>query len=391
MHRPGQSASRMHTQGHKALLPSSGNPVNSVAALPRTARTTQSNVLLSFNFLRHARTGQKPVLKTLRQGQADNSPNQQMHRSSSKSSASTLLESRWQNPSLLRRGPRQSRRWLILAPSPIPGDDGSGLFSRTWIAGLRLVNPGNHCYANAAVCALLSVFTQYLDIPQGLRALHRVCWHASYRSQALTLKRQFAMRSCVPRWPFNGAQQDAVEFTGQLMEGVGWTSGRWEARSLQDGHIQCFETGYAPITLPVPAHAFALQDAIQAWHVKSHLHALTEASVLIFLQLGRHTGGAKNQTEADFQACVRMPVFLEGLDVQWVPYEVQSAILHYGDTPLSGHYRSQLRLSDSDHWYLTDDNVTAQLQQIQSPHRCNLYAVWIKKAPAQSSPSTAVP
>ena len=252
-----------------------------------------------------------------------------------------------------------------------PGDDGSGLFSRTWIAGLRLVNPGNHCYANAAVCALLSVFTQYLDIPQGLRALHRVCWHASSRSQALTLKRQFAMRSCVPRWPFNGAQQDAVEFTGQLLEGVGWTSGRWEARSLQDGHIQCFETGYAPITLPVPAHAFALQDAIQAWHAKSHLYALTEASVLIFLQLGRHTGGAKNHTEADFQACVRMPVFLEGLDVQWVPYEVQSAILHYGDTPLSGHYRSQLRLSDSDHWYLTDDNVTAQLQQIQSLHRCN--------------------
>ena len=233
----------------------------------------------------------------------------------------------------------------------------------------------------------MSVFELYQAVPPGLRALHRACWHASTGSQALTLKRQFATRCCVPNWPFNDAQQEAVEFTGQLLEGVGWLHGRWEARSFQDGRVQCYESGYAPITLPTPAHAFTLQDAIQALHIKSHLHALIETPEITFLQLDRYNGGAKNMAAADYKDKVMMPGFQRSLDVSWVSYEVQSAILHYGDTPLSGHYRSHLRTPNTDQWYLTDDHVAAQLQPIQHQHRCNLYAVWIKKIPEQLSPS----
>ena len=119
-----------------------------------------------------------------------------------------------------------------------PGHTGPGVIDREWIHNLRLANPGNHCYANAAVCALMSVFELYQAVPPGLRSLHRACWLASAGSQALTLKRQFAMRSCVPNWSFSDAQQDAVEFTGQLLEGIGWLHGRWEARSFQDGRVQ---------------------------------------------------------------------------------------------------------------------------------------------------------
>ena len=268
-----------------------------------------------------------------------------------------------------------------------PGHTGPGVIEREWIHNLRLANPGNHCYANAAVCALMSVFELYQAVPPGLRSLHRACWLASAGSQALTLKRQFAMRSCVPNWSFSDAQQDAVEFTGQLLEGIGWLHGRWEARSFQDGRVQSYESGYAPITLPAPAHAFTLQDAIQAWHTASHLHALVETPEITFLQLGRYNGGAKHMAAAGYEDQVQMPVFQRGLDVSWVSYEVQSAMLHYGDTPLSGHYRSHLRTPSTDQWYLTDDHVTAQLQSIQHQHRCSLYAVWIKKIPGQLSPS----
>ena len=246
-----------------------------------------------------------------------------------------------------------------------------------WILRLRLTNPGNHCYANAAIVAMLSLFSYASDTPAGLRALRRLCQDAARRSQAVILSRQFVVRSCAPRWNFSSDQQDAVEFITSVMDGTRWHHGWWEARSFQEGTLCQHETGRAPLLLPVPEGAFDLQDAIQAWHDRGYVHALTSAPQITLLQLARYVQDHKNIAEAHVQDFIMMPVFKVGLEIKWIRYQVVAAILHYGPTPQSGHYRSHLKLDDQ--WFLTDDGIEAVPQPILQEHRRNVYAVWIKQ------------
>ncbi|OLQ04744.1 hypothetical protein AK812_SmicGene12129 [Symbiodinium microadriaticum] len=231
-----------------------------------------------------------------------------------------------------------------------------------WILRLRLTNPGNHCYANAAIVAMLSLFSYASDTPAGLRALRRLCQDAARRSQAVILSRQFVVRSCAPRWNFSSDQQDAVEFITSVMDGTRWHHGWWEARSFQEGTLCQHETGRAPLLLPVPEGAFDLQDAIQAWHDRGYVHALTSAPQITLLQLARYVQDHKNIAEAHVQDFIMMPVFKVGLEIKWIRYQVVAAILHYGPTPQSGHYRSHLKLDDQ--WFLTDDGIEAVPQPI---------------------------
>ncbi|CAE7620153.1 HCN2, partial [Symbiodinium sp. KB8] len=230
---------------------------------------------------------------------------------------------------------------------------GSGVLPADWPLYLKLDNPGNHCYANASVAAILAQFPEASVAPAGLRPLLRLCGAAALRQQAITLKHQFLMRRCVPRWDFSSTQQDAVEFTAHLLAGAQWRHGWWEARSWQDRQLTKHESGHAPLILPIPYAAFDLQDAVQAWHDRGYVYALLSPPTQTFLQLARYTGGSKNTAEAHIQDFVMMPVFEENLNVTWARYEVTAAILHYGETPHSGHYRSHLKLNDQ--WYITDD------------------------------------
>ena len=263
---------------------------------------------------------------------------------------------------------------------------GSGVLPADWPLYLKLDNPGNHCYANASVAAILAQFPEASVAPAGLRPLLRLCGAAALRQQAITLKHQFLMRRYVPRWDFSSTQQDAVEFTAHLLAGAQWRHGWWEARSWQDRQLTKHESGHAPLILPIPYAAFDLQDAVQAWHDRGYVYALLSPPTQTFLQLARYTGGSKNTAEAHIQDFVMMPVFEENLNVTWARYEVTAAILHYGETPHSGHYRSHLKLNDQ--WYITDDGVCAVLQPILREHRRNVYAVWIKRVEEQlPSPS----
>ena len=257
--------------------------------------------------------------------------------------------------------------------------DASGLSGPPpdWILNLKLDNPGNHCYANASIAAILAQFPDSSMAPAGLRALHRLCVEAAQRQQAIMLKKQFVMRGCVPRWDFSSTQQDAVEFTAHVLLGANWRHGWWEARSFQDAQIIRHESGHAPICLLVSNGAFDLQDAVQAWHDRGYVYALLSAPTHTLLQLARYTGEDKNNAEAHIQDFVMMPVFAEALEVTWVRYEVTAALLHYGRSPHTGHYRSHLKLADE--WYLTDDGVCATRQPILQEHRRNVYAVWVKK------------
>ena len=281
--------------------------------------------------------------------------------------------------STLRCTPSRSVASTGMEANSIDSTASSGNVDMTgdWILRLQLDNPGSHCYANAAITAMLSLFHCASDTPAGLRALRRLCQDAVRRSQAITLSRQFVVRSCVPRWNFSSDQQDAVEFTTSAMDGARWHHGWWEARSFQEGALCRHETGRAPLLLPVPEGAFDLQDAVQAWHDRGYVHALTSAPTITLLQLARYVEGRKNIAEAHMQDFLMMPVFDVGLEIKWIRYQVVAAILHHGPTPHSGHYRSHLKLDEQ--WFLTDDGIVAVPQPILQEHRRNVYAVWIKQ------------
>ncbi|CAE7251103.1 unnamed protein product [Symbiodinium sp. CCMP2456] len=104
-------------------------------------------------------------------------------------------------------------------------------------------------------------------------------------------------------------QQDAVEFTNFLFEGIGRSHGRWAARSFQDHQVQQHASGSAPITLPALDYLGNLQDAVQAWHAQARVPALIEEPELTFLQIDRHNGGIKNVEVVRFQDNIMMPVF----------------------------------------------------------------------------------
>ena len=83
-----------------------------------------------------------------------------------------------------------------------------------------------------------------------------------------------------------------------------------------------------------------------------------------------------------------MPVFDEGLETRRAQFRVVGGVLHIGDTPSSGHYRSFLSLfagaherSALDQAYITDDGQVAHpLNAEERSLICaNAYLIWCAK------------
>ena len=83
--------------------------------------------------------------------------------------------------------------------------------------------------------------------------------------------------------------------------------------------------------------------------------------------------GRKNATMSDFDQTIEVPTFITGLELQQRLYMVQSAIVHQGHSPTSGHYRSLLRVDQE--WGFSDDGVPAQTVRLTEHHQRNVYVL----------------
>ena len=104
-----------------------------------------------------------------------------------------------------------------------------------------------------------------------------------------------------------------------------------------------------PLPLVLEGQDMSLKDALIKWQ-QSGVTILTRPPI-IALQLGRFVGTAPDfrrvATRVDFQD----PCVLEDLDGRVLVYEPRAVIIHLGESPLAGHYRTCLLPSK----LLTDD------------------------------------
>ncbi|OLQ08863.1 hypothetical protein AK812_SmicGene7610 [Symbiodinium microadriaticum] len=123
--------------------------------------------------------------------------------------------------------------------------EGTAAAGQTSVAVRTMLNSGNSCYVNSTLQALAALNTGHFAF-ESLQSLLDLC--ASHLSDARPLNPTglFQLRSLLPRWRFDGRQQDASEFyTALTSQGVGDLQAvQWQGRT--DGHIEAADVGESP-------------------------------------------------------------------------------------------------------------------------------------------------
>ena len=122
---------------------------------------------------------------------------------------------------------------------------GAADVSQAGAAVRTMLNSGNSCYVNSTLQALAALNTGHFAF-ESLQTLLDLC--ASHLSDARPLNPTglFQLRSLLPRWRFDGRQQDASEFyTALTSQGVGDLQAvQWQGRT--DGQIEAADVGESP-------------------------------------------------------------------------------------------------------------------------------------------------
>ena len=239
------------------------------------------------------------------------------------------------------------------------------------LLSVRLHNPHNLCYLNSGVMAMVHAM-QGLELPRGIRQLRDAV--LQNRGGILNLASHFGLRNVFQGWPLNNRQRDAAEFTNLVFNQVDLRQAVWEAREFGRGAHNVIDAGSGMLYLELPSSDCDIQELVSAWSFQAQTHALATRSEYVLLQLGRFP-----HVRVRFHQQVRVPVFSVGIDCEWETYFVIAGIVHYGETPLSGHYRAILRVQDD--WWLTDDDVVAVPCEFDATLQRGVYTVWLKRNP----------
>ena len=172
-----------------------------------------------------------------------------------------------------------------------------------------LANRRNHCYANAALQILHWVMPAVL-VPT-LQEAYRA-------SQLARITPEHHVLDAVTRgWTFDGNQHDSAEFLSM----------------------------------------------IDQWSRQTPARALITAERYAILALPRYVGDGKNSSPIRLQEMLSLPVFeAAGSDLIWHSYFLRAGVIHLGEEPTSGHYRSLISMETQ--WFLADDS--------HPPTACNL-------------------
>ena len=261
--------------------------------------------------------------------------------------------------------------------------DRSSGSTTTGTRSVRLHNPHNLCYMNAGILALVHAL-QDTALPRGLRQIQDAI--DGPQGSGLNLAAHFGLRSLFRGWTLDNRQKDAAEFTGFLLIKVGFGHMSWESRVMGRGVHQVMDAGTGMLYLDLPHGDCDLQELVSAWSYQAHMHAIVIATDCFIVQLGRFPHRGKSMIQVRFAQEVNVPVFTTGIDCEWRPYFVVAGLLHFGDSPNSGHYRAVLR--EQDDWWLTDDGVPAVPCAVDSSLRRAIYTVWLKRKPPPGASSS---
>ncbi|CAE7253479.1 unnamed protein product, partial [Symbiodinium necroappetens] len=268
---------------------------------------------------------------------------------------------------------------------------GPGRSNGSAVAGtrsVRLHNPHNLCYMNAGILALVHALKD-TDLPRGLRQLRDAAIDGQ-QGNGLNLATHFGLRALFRGWTLENRQKDAAEFTGFLLNKVGFGHMSWESRVMGRGVHQVMDAGTGMLYLDLPHGDGDLQELVSAWSYQAHTHAIVIETGCFIVQLGRFPHRGKSMIQVRFAQEVNVPVFTTGIDCEWVPYIVVAGLLHFGDSPNSGHYRAVLR--EQEDWWITDDGaaMTAELEvPMEQEEELRIWAAFKQAAP-QTAESLAL-
>ncbi|OLP94348.1 hypothetical protein AK812_SmicGene23634 [Symbiodinium microadriaticum] len=265
--------------------------------------------------------------------------------------------------------------------------DRSSGSTTTGTRSVRLHNPHNLCYMNAGILALVHAL-QDTALPRGLRQIQDAI--NGPQGSGLNLAAHFGLRSLFRGWTLDNRQKDAAEFTGFLLNKVGFGQMSWESRVMGRGVHQVMDAGTGMLYLDLPHGDCDLQELVSAWSYQAHTHAIVIATDCFIVQLGRFPHRGKSMIQVRFAQEVNVPVFTTGIDCEWRPYFVVAGLLHFGDSPNSGHYRAVLR--EQDDWWLTDDGaiMAGELEvPMEQEEELRIWAAFKQAAP-QTAESLAL-
>ena len=253
---------------------------------------------------------------------------------------------------------------------------GSPSMVSNWCCSLRLANPHTQCYVNACILALGHAVGQRPLCPT-LNRVFQLCQAHPIGQGPLHLAAHRELTALLPEWYFGIRQQDASEFLEALLRLD--FSCIWSARVWDEGLRFCDSGMVIGLSLADPPDD--LQGMLYTWHNQQFKHALDGARELICLQFGRYPHLIKNSRRVCIPSSVAVPVFVDALsyNVTWVNYRIESAVIHLGRRPTSGHYRALLQVGRS--WYYTNDHVAAKRCTVLPEHERGCYLLLLIKAP----------
>ncbi|CAE7280696.1 unnamed protein product, partial [Symbiodinium sp. CCMP2456] len=203
------------------------------------------------------------------------------------------------------------------------------------IMRVRLRNPHNLCYMNAGTIAMVHAL-QGTDVPRGLQLLQDIVLGA--QDTEITLSTHFGLRNLFAGWSLDNRQRDAAEFTQYVLNKAGYVPVFWEERVMGRGVHKVTDAGGGMLFMDLPNCQCDLQELVSAW-----------------------------SDQVRFHQQVRLPIFTSGVDCHWEDFHAVAGLVHYGNSPDSGHYRSVLRAEGS--WWLTDDPSPTQGTRSRSLER----------------------
>ena len=143
----------------------------------------------------------------------------------------------------------------------------------------------------------------------------------------------------MPRWKFDGRQQDATEFLTFLLQGNAGTLQPVDWQGRTDGLPEAEDQGLTPLVLPLTRVCVTLQQACTAWYKHIYQRALAWAPDILPIVIARWTDGVKNIRPLDLRQRLSLPTWGAAQTRDWHTYEVRSGVYHIGNTLNAGHFR----------------------------------------------------
>ena len=240
---------------------------------------------------------------------------------------------------------------------------------RSALLKARFGNDSNYCYSNAILLASYWTWSfLQADCLLG-RGLDRAILDLCGRRRTFHVWTLLPWRQLMRAWSSPGIQHDAAEFLQFLQATASPVIFRslWHARSLVQDAVTIMDRGDGcPLLLPVPpseSASITLQSMLDDWQSQAMVHGFESAPMSVVLQIGRFIQVDAAWTKSTRRVLIpdtcSLPVFTDGLNLEHRRYKFRAGLIHLGDSPRTGHYRSILKAEVGPALFITDDGVYA--------------------------------